>query len=67
MLARTSFFHYLTGTVVHGDQPKVMKMMGATSGGEMMVSAFAKHLAACFGTVQTAPIAVARAATPASW
>jgi hypothetical protein len=35
-----------------------MKMMGATSGGEMMVSAFAKHLAACFGTVQTAPIAV---------
>ena len=58
VLARTSFFHYMTGTVVHGDQPKVMKMMGATSGGEMMVSAFAKHLAACFGTVQTAPIAV---------
>jgi len=58
VLARTSFFHYLTGTVVHGDQPKVMKMMGATSGGEMMVSAFAKHLSTCFGTVQTAPIAV---------
>ena len=58
VLARTSFFHYMTGTVVHGDQPKVMKMMGATSGGEMMVSAFAKHLAACFGTVQSAPIAV---------
>ena len=58
VLARTSFFHYMTGTVVHGDQPKVMKMMGNTSGGEMMVSAFAKHLAACFGTVQTAPIAV---------
>jgi hypothetical protein len=57
-LARTSFFHYMTGTVVHGDQPKVMKMMGNTSGGEMMVSAFAKHLAACFGTVQTAPISV---------
>jgi hypothetical protein len=58
VLARTSFFHYMTGTVVHGDQPKVMKMMGNTSGGEMMVSAFAKHLSACFGTVQTAPIAV---------
>jgi Protein of unknown function (DUF1501) len=58
VLARTSFFHYQTGTVVHGDQPKVMKMMGNTSGGEMMVSAFAKHLAVCFGTVQTAPIAV---------
>jgi hypothetical protein len=58
VLARASFFHYMTGTVVHGDQPKVMKMLGATAGGEMMVSAFAKHLAACFGTVQTAPIAV---------
>jgi len=58
VLARTTFFHYMTGTVVHGDQPKVMKMMGATSGGEMMVSAFAKHLATCFGTVQSAPIAV---------
>jgi len=58
VLARTAFFHHSTGTVVHGDQPKVMKMMGATAGGEMVVSAFAKHLAACFGTVQTAPIAV---------
>ncbi|HVZ86536.1 MAG TPA: hypothetical protein VHG72_06190 [Polyangia bacterium] len=58
VLARTTFFHYMTGTVVHGDQPKVMKMMGATAGGEMMVSAFAKHLSACFGTVQSAPIAV---------
>ena len=58
VLARTTFFHYMTGTVVHGDQPKVMKMMGATSGGEMMVSAFAKHLSDCFGTVQQAPIAV---------
>jgi hypothetical protein len=43
---------------VHGDQPKVMKVMGATAGGEMMVSAFAKHLATCFGTVRTEPIAV---------
>ncbi len=58
VLARTTFFHHSTGTVVHGDQPKVMKMMGATAGGEMVVSAFAKHLAACFGTVQNAPIAV---------
>lgn len=58
VLARTTFFHHSTGTVVHGDQPKVMKMMGATAGGEMVVSAFAKHLAACFGTVQTAPIAL---------
>ena len=58
ILARACFFHHLTGTVVHGDQPKVMKVMGNTAGGEMMVSAFAKHLAGCFGTVQTQPISV---------
>jgi hypothetical protein len=57
-LARISFFHHRTGTTVHGDQPKVMKLLGDTSGGEMFVSAYAKHLATCFGTVQAAPIAV---------
>jgi len=58
VLARTTFFHYRTGTTVHGDQPKVMKLLGDTTGGEMIVSSYAKHLAACFGTVQAAPIAV---------
>src|SRR5580765_873795 len=57
-LARTSFFHHLTASTVHGDQPKVMKLMGKTSGKEMLVSAFAKHLAPCFGTVQPEPITV---------
>src|SRR5262245_59034413 len=57
-LARTSFFHHLTASTVHGDQPKVMKLMGKTSGNEMLVSAYAKHLAPCFNTVQTEPIAV---------
>jgi hypothetical protein len=58
VLARTTFFHYRTGTTVHGDQPKVMKLLGDTTGGEMIVSAYAKHLATCFSTVQAAPIAV---------
>jgi hypothetical protein len=57
-LARTSFFHHSTGTSVHGDQPKVMKLLGDLSGGEMFVSAVAKHLGTCFSTVQTAPIAL---------
>ena len=35
-----------------------MKLLGDTTGGEMIVSAYAKHLAACFGTVQAEPIAV---------
>jgi len=58
LLSRTTFIHYRTGTTVHGDQPKVMKLLGDTTGGEMIVSSYAKHLAACFGTVQAAPIAV---------
>jgi hypothetical protein len=56
--ARMSFFHHTTRTTVHGDQAKVMKLLGATNRGEMLVSAYAKHLAACFATVQPEPIAV---------
>jgi hypothetical protein len=56
--ARTAFFHHVTLANNHGDQPKVMRLMGATSGGEMLVSAYAKHLAGCFGTVQREPVAV---------
>jgi hypothetical protein len=57
-LSRTGFFHYSTRSTVHGDQPKVMKLLGNTSRSEMMISAYAKHLATCFGTVQAEPIAV---------
>ena len=56
--ARTAFFHHVTLANNHGDQPKVMRLMGATTGGEMLVSAYAKHLAGCFGTVQKEPVAV---------
>jgi hypothetical protein len=35
-----------------------MKLLGDMSGGEMVVSAYAKHLSTCFNTVQAAPIAV---------
>jgi hypothetical protein len=58
VLGRINFFHHLTHSTVHGDQPKVMKLVGATSRGEMLVSAFAKHLSTCFSTVQSEPIAV---------
>lgn len=57
-LSRTLFFHHSTRLTVHGDQPKMMKLLGATKSGEMIVSAYAKHLAGCFGTVQAEPIAV---------
>ena len=57
-LSRTAFFHHTTRSTTHGDQPKVMKLLGAMTGGEMVVSAFAKHLSGCFGTVQPEPVAV---------
>jgi hypothetical protein len=58
ILGRTSFFHHTTGTTVHGDQPKVMKLLGDVANGDMLVSAIAKRLAPCFGTVQAEPVAV---------
>src|SRR5262245_4248302 len=56
--ARTNFFHHITGGTVHGDHPKVMRLMGRTAGGEMWPSIYAKHLAKCLGTVQTEPVTV---------
>jgi len=35
-----------------------MKLLGSVANGEMLVSAIAKHLAPCFSTVQTEPVAV---------
>jgi len=58
VLDRTVFFHYATSASQHGDQAKAMRLMGSTAAGEMIVSAYAKHLAPCLGTVQTEPVAV---------
>jgi hypothetical protein len=56
--ARTAFFHHVTLANNHGDQPKVMRLMGATTKGEMLVSALASHLTGCHGTVQAEPVAI---------
>lgn len=56
--ARTAFIHHVTLANNHGDQPKVLRLMGATANGEMLLSAYAKALGPCFGTVQTEPVAV---------
>lgn len=58
VLARTNFFHHTTGGTVHGDHPKVMKLLGRTANGEMWPSIYAKHLAKCLGTVQPEPVSV---------
>lgn len=55
---RTNFFHHITGGLVHGDHPKVMRFLGNSSGGEMWPSIYAKRLAPCLGTVQAEPVSV---------
>jgi hypothetical protein len=58
VLDRMVFWHLMTGTSVHPMEPQVLKLMGATPGGEMFPSLLAKQLAPCLGTVQTQPISV---------
>lgn len=56
--SRVNFFHHVTLANNHGDQPKVSRLMGATTNGEMLVSAYAKHLSGCLGTVQPEPVSL---------
>ena len=58
VLNRTTFFHHATLTNNHGNQPKVMRLMGATKRQEMLVSMYASQLAPCLGTVQREPVVV---------
>jgi hypothetical protein len=58
VLDRTSFWHLMTRTPVHPDEPDVLKLMGAIRPSEMFPSALSKHLALCLGTVQPQPITV---------
>ena len=63
-LDRTVFWHLRTGTPVHPKEPEVLRLLGATQGGEMLPSLLARHLAPCLGTIQAQPISVG-AYTPA--
>jgi hypothetical protein len=58
VLDRTCFFHVMTDTPVHPKEPEVLKLMGATTGQEMLPSIMAKALAPCLKTIQTQPISV---------
>jgi hypothetical protein len=64
VLDRTCFWHLMTDTPVHPKEPDVLKLMGATAGGEMLPSLLAQQLATCLGTVQTQPLCLG-ASTPA--
>jgi hypothetical protein len=59
-LDRACFIHHSTRTVVHPDMPKVLRLMGATSDGEMMPSVLAVKLAPCLSTIQNKPVSVGK-------
>jgi len=58
VLARTCFFHHATKTSAHGDEDKVLRLMGGTNRNEMLASVLAKALAPCLGTVQPQPVSL---------
>ena len=58
VLDRTVFFHHATYTPVHQDQPKVMRVMGATDDDEMLVSILARQLAPRQGSTQRLPLSL---------
>lgn len=55
-LDQAVFFHHATYTPVHGEMPRVQRMMDATEKNDMLVSLLAKELAAGLGSVQSEPI-----------
>ena len=65
MLTRTCFFHHGTYTVIHPDEGKVLRMMGAVAGGEMLPSWLSRELAPALGTVRAQPISLGGSATEA--
>jgi len=58
VLARTCFFHHGTYTVIHPDEGKVLRMMGAVAGGEMLPSMLSRELATTLGTVRAQPMSL---------
>jgi hypothetical protein len=57
-LARTVFWHIMTGTPVHPKEPEVLELMGATAAGEMLPSLLAKAIAPCLNTIQAQPLSI---------
>jgi len=63
VLDRTCFWHLMTNTPVHPEEPNVLKLMGVTAADEMLPSLLATQLAPCLGTIQSQPICMG-ASTP---
>jgi hypothetical protein len=58
VLDRTCFWHLMTNTPVHPEEPHALKLMGAIKPDEMFPSLLGKQLASCLGTLQPQPVTV---------
>jgi hypothetical protein len=56
VLDRTCFWHLMTNTPIHPQEPEVLRLFGATAPAEMLPSLLSKHLAPGLGTIQTQPL-----------
>ena len=61
VLDRTAFFHIMTNTPVHPNEPAVLRLMGAIPKQEMLPSVLAKAISPCLGTIQSRPISIGAA------
>jgi hypothetical protein len=58
VFARTCFFHHGTYTIIHPDEVKVLGLMGAIAGGEMLPSFLSRELSTALGTVRAQPLSL---------
>jgi hypothetical protein len=63
VLDKTTFWHLMTGSIIHPEEPEVLRLMDATTGPEMLPSILSKLMAPCLGTIQTEPVCIG-ASTP---
>lgn len=63
ILDRTCFFHAMTNTPVHPQEPLVLQMLGAINGNLMFPTVLAHALGPCLKTIQNQPVSVG-ASTP---
>jgi hypothetical protein len=62
-LNKTTFWHLATESIIHPQEPNVLRLMDATTGPEMLPSILGKLLQPCLNTIQAQPVCIG-ASTP---
>jgi hypothetical protein len=56
MLDKTAFFHHGTYTIIHTEESKVIRLMGAVNKNDMLPCMMARELATSLGTISAQPL-----------